>query len=313
MSLNSNQDAATFGRRRYWCATYHMGREFDGESGEQRFRDFFNNAPGWPRLTYICGQLERGTDTGRLHWQLYVEFDAPRSLTDVRKCLSTAHWEPRRGTQQEACDYCTKTDTRVSGPFEFGTRVVSNQGKRSDLNEIRDLINNGATMASLCQSHFGQFLRYNKGFQLAINTVAKKRCRTTELWILSGLTGSGKSWSASEIGGPDAYWKTNNHKWWDGYDPSVHDTVIIDDFRDSDWPLQLILRLCDRYPLRLETKGGHVEFASSRVIITSPSPFTHWYAGCDFDLSQLRRRVTRSYSFVADEQGLPFLCKILKH
>ena len=35
--------------------------------------------------------------------------------------INFIHLEIRRGTQQQARDYCQKHDTRVDGPWEYGT------------------------------------------------------------------------------------------------------------------------------------------------------------------------------------------------
>ena len=57
------------------------------------------------------------------------------------------------------------------------------------------------------------------------------------------------------------FWK-NKSKWWDGYCQEEH--VVLDDFYG--WiKFDEMLRLLDRYPLLVETKGGttHFTFASS--------------------------------------------------
>jgi hypothetical protein len=52
--------------------------------------------------------------------------------------------------------------------------------------------------------------------------------------------------------------------------------VIIDEFYG--WlPYDLLLRLCDRYPLLLETKGGQVQCSANTVIITSNLNPSQWY------------------------------------
>jgi len=62
--------------------------------------------------------------------------------------------------------------------------------------------------------------------------------------------------------------------WWDGYE-GQH-TVIIDEFYS--WlRYDFFLRLTDRYPLQVETKGGVVQFVSHRIVFTSNTPPTAWY------------------------------------
>lgn len=88
-------------------------------------QDFWNLFPDsflqqrW--LGFLIGQVERCPITGRLHLQLYLEFNPRVSLNKMQDCLPGLHIEPRRGSQKQAIDYVTKEDTRVYGPFEIGS------------------------------------------------------------------------------------------------------------------------------------------------------------------------------------------------
>lgn len=64
------------------------------------------------RIKYACFQEETG-ETGTHHIQGYLELRHPLSLTGVRNLtqncgLDGAHFEPRRGTAEQARDYCRK-------------------------------------------------------------------------------------------------------------------------------------------------------------------------------------------------------------
>lgn len=280
-------------RSKYWCGTWFKPTGItDGA-----FDATFDTKPSWNGLHYICGQQELCPDSGRIHWQLYLEFDTVRSLGYLRTLLQNAHWEKRFGTQQEAINYCKKLESRHSPPFEFGAPTLTNQGQRSDLSAIKTRIDQGETLLSIAQDHFGDFLRYHKGFITYQNLLFKIRSVPTELWIFSGASGSGKSFSAMEIAGPNSYWQMGDSRWWDGYDPRIHDTVVIDDFDWTKWPLPFLLRLADRTPLRVQVKGSSLEFSAKRLVITCVTSWENWWPGCaqEHDLAQVRRRITRHY------------------
>lgn len=80
-------------------------------------------------IRYVCWQLERAPDTGRLHLQGYVEFFKPQRLRAAQQALRapTAHLEKRRGTRDQARDYCRKEESRVQGPWEAG-KWIGGQG-----------------------------------------------------------------------------------------------------------------------------------------------------------------------------------------
>ena len=104
-----------------------------------------------------------------------------------------------------------------------------------------------------------------------------------------GSTGTGKSLAAS-TSAPDAYWKSANGKWWDGYEGQ--DDVIIDEYRADFCKFDELLRLFDRYPLKVEVKGGYVEFVSKRIFISCPKhPADVWDSLTEEDVSQFFRRI----------------------
>jgi hypothetical protein len=58
------------------------------------------------------------------------------------------------------------------------------------------------------------------------------------------------------------------HKWWVGYDG--HETILIDDICTKSFKFPELLRILDRYPKRLEIKGGFRQLNSKNIIITCP-------------------------------------------
>lgn len=98
-----------------------------------------------------------------------------------------------------------------------------------------------------------------------------------EVWVFYGPTGTGKSRAAHEMA-PDAFWlrqASSGVGWWCGYNGETD--VIIDEFYGwLQW--SFLLRLLDRYPLVVETKGSSVNFVGRRIIITSNTSPVQWYA-----------------------------------
>lgn len=64
---------------------------------------------------YFVAQKERCPDTGREHWQGFVQFKLRVHRSRIQGLLgdATAHCEPRRGSSREAADYCKKDDSRL--------------------------------------------------------------------------------------------------------------------------------------------------------------------------------------------------------
>ena len=102
-----------------------------------------------------------------------------------------------------------------------------------------------------------------------------KRNWAMELIFIIGPTGTGKSKEARRLAGEGAYWMGSNGKWWEDY--WAEHTVVWDEFYGHSCPFSLILRILDRYTLKLEMKGASIEFSSRRIIFTSNQEPEHWY------------------------------------
>lgn len=126
----------------------------------------------WPseKVQYAVYQKEKG-DAGTEHFQGYVEFVHVMRIAGLKKLLPTAHWEVRRGSQQQARDYAMKDDTRLDGPWEFGQ--LKAQGKRNDLEEAAAIVKeHGAKrVAELMPSVYTKFHRGLHALEAALDVV----------------------------------------------------------------------------------------------------------------------------------------------
>lgn len=59
-------------------------------------------------MKYAVWQEEIAPQTGTPHLQGYLCLAAATTLKGIKKILPGAHWEPRRGTHEQAVTYVTK-------------------------------------------------------------------------------------------------------------------------------------------------------------------------------------------------------------
>lgn len=258
----------------------------------------FNNYPFVPTLsdfggsaTYLCYGHEFAPDTGTPHLQGYVYLRNAVSLAFVRAVVDGAHWEVARGSPAQNVQYCRK-----DGDF-FEEGVQPAQGKRSDLDAVRDSILAGSSLRDIAQDHFAAFVRYNRGIGAVRFLLAPDRNAPPALEFHIGPPGTGKS-RAVHQSYPGAYWKPPG-VWWDGYDGES--VVIIDEFYGSQYPYAELLRLLDGYPLSVPVKGAFQKMRAERICFTSNVHPRDWYSvadmGTDWDHSALARRV-REYGHI---------------
>lgn len=248
------------------------------------------------RLQPLCGyfifQAERGLlDTP--HYQGYCQFITKKRLNTLKTIIPQAHWEVARGDVDSNKRYCSK-EPRESGPFEYG--VPTKQGQRVDLETFRDAILTGKSNLDLVM----EFPREYFAYQRVIDTVrtANYSARTEKPTVIVywGGSGTGKTRTCFDFLGPDRTYvvsKPDNGRplWWDGYNPTRHGAILIDDFYG--WlPWSFLLQLLDRYPFQVEVKGGKIHFNSKNIFITSNTEPKTWYKNIpNDDMTPLLRRI----------------------
>ncbi len=248
-------------------------------------------------LRYAIWQLEKGTE-GTPHVQAYCEFGRPVRITYCQK-LITGHWEAARKPREAGIKYCSKEATRQDGPWEFGASEL-NQGQRTDIMQCKRMLDDGATDQAISDQCFKPWAKYHKAFKEYRRISSPSRDFKTQVYVFWGNTGTGKTRLAKLIGDSGStYWLGPNSSWFDDYEGQ--ETVILDDFYGT-VPYSSLLRIMDRTELRLESKGGHINFVAKRLIITSNKQPAEWYDSSKFPLDALRRRVEHEVYFLCDNQ-----------
>lgn len=135
------------------------------------------------------------------------------------------------------------------------------------------------------------------------------------MWWFYGDTGTGKTRAAYDLVNQYNIFMINgpNNKggalWFDGY--MGEQVAILDDFRPWWCRFDYLLRLLDRYPMRVPVKGGFVNWIPEIIVITTQKSIRDTFTGeyrTDEDIRQLERRVTRRVHFVSLEGCSSTLC-----
>lgn len=241
---------------------------------------------------YLCVGAEIG-DEGTPHLQGYIEFTSNWKMKRLFKINERIHWERRKGSGIAASDYCKKEEVY----FEDGYLNEPEQGKRTDLDAVRLLVNDGGRMKDIVMvARSPQSVRMA---ELMLKYCEKKRNWLPDVYWFYGPTGSGKTKAAFDAAGDDYWVSAKNLKWWEGYD--ANEVVIIDDFRKDFCTFHELLRLLDRYEYRIECKGGSRQLLAKKIFITSCYPPEYVYDTRE-DIGQLLRRLTKVIKFKGNDE-----------
>lgn len=251
---------------RLWCFTINNPVAGDDPNGWDK-----------AKVKFCFWQKEQGAE-GTPHYQGVVSLFRVSRITALKKINGRAHWTCCNGTLDQNIAYCSKSETKVDGPWEYGDRA--HQGKRSDLLLLKDAVEEGKSELEIAESEelHVVWAKYYKAME-RYKRLRSSKARTwpTHTTVLWGPPGTGKTKWCLDNGG-DAYWLKKPGQgqtlFFDGYDGQ--ETVVIDEFYG--WiPFDLMCRMCDRYPLMVDTKGGMVNFYPKRIFITSNMDPTTWY------------------------------------
>lgn len=236
--------------------------------------EYLEKAKAWQDLRYIIFQLERG-EQGTEHYQGYVIFGKRRTLASLKKEEAGAHWEPRKGTSDQARAYCSKEETRVSGPYEFGD-YETGQGTRTDLKQAIAALRDGG-IKRVREEYPDTYVKYSRGLHNLLLSDVRQRDRPREVSILYGPPGCGKTRYFYDREPDGCSIPCDHGFWFDGYEGQR--AVLLDDFdgRASKWPLNSLLRVIDRYVFLVPIKGSFVVWNPDRIYITTNIHPRQWY------------------------------------
>ena len=236
---------------------------------------------------------------GTPHLQGYLELYQRKRLPWLKDHISArAHFEPRRGTREQARDYCFKDGEWL----EFGQWHEEERGRRRDIEIMVLQATEGTPFyeAAQVEPSTAQFpYAYTKLLE-GQAMAATLPYRPVRVIVKVGPTGCGKTRSAYD-NWPDLFVQdcsAGGEIWWDGY--SGQSRLILDDFEGC-IPYPYLLRLLDVYPIRIKVKGAHTYGRWSEVIITSNRAVLAWYPKRR-DVSALVRRIDQVHRYVGRDQ-----------
>lgn len=270
-------------------------------------------------LKYAIFQREIGDKKSTEHIQLYIEFTRGTEFTYIKKWFPKAHIEARKGSREQARNYCMKDETRKEGhePVEIGDWKPDQQGKRTDITIVLDMLENGATLDEIRQQYTTTYFRYmNKLKQYQQELLVeenKNKFRNLTVNYVFGTTGVGKTRSIMEYFGYDNVYRITDYKNpWELY--NSQQVVMFEEFRSS-LPIEQMLNYLDGYPLQLPARYTNKYACFTQVFIVSNWRFAQQYQFVQQDYPEtydaFKRRIHGIFN-IYDDKSLEFFNAYLK-
>ncbi len=292
--------------QRCWVITVKNWDYFDTREWETEIQNQ-TETNGKKSVIYLSIGKHTGEKTGYQHCHMNLELENRKTAYWIKHNLfmrDDIHLEVRKGTREQADAYLDK---------QHHFREIINlrrlqPGKRTDLDHIKELIDDGSSFFDLYDYHFGTVVRCEKGIRNYIAMRDTIEATSTifeppEIIVYVGPSGSGKSWRCATdpdyVDGKGYRFpvQMDSKIYFDGYDRQK--CLWFDEFSGKCMQFTKFCQLTDRYGARYETKGGSVLIFGIKKILISTIEFPHlWWAGSqrfNTDPEQLFRRLTKCY------------------
>lgn len=281
---------------RAWFGTYyHDGSMVNSTTVDLSLPFRFTN----DCLKYFVGQWER-TEQGKLHFHYVAIFNQPVKCSGAKRALDCwrGRLEPSK-SDDATLFYATREDKRLKGTelVEFGTPPPG-QGRPQGKIEAMKAALDGKSLTYIMENYPDQYARYHAAINKIVDKMDTPRflAQMPEVYIYWGPTGTGKSFAAYNEN-PGAYRKILAGKWWDGY--NNEETVIFEEFdpaAKNEQQIPEFLKILDRYPYRIEIKGGSMQLKAKKFIFTTNINPSGWWNGHP-QVEAFHRRITKIEHF----------------
>lgn len=281
-------------RARGWCFTANLPDEDEIDTLEEPI----------PGVHYMVWQYE---EKSHRHIQGYAYWKNQRTMSAAKKsifqwCGVQAHLEKAMGTPLENKTYCTKEESRIAGPYEFGD--MPTQGERTDIQTLWDTIkkNDGMFTDEQYEEQTQAIASYGRRLKEMYNERGlgkqKELLRDLKVTVFYGDPGTGKSCKAIMDNPGMDYYKASYVRDKEFSTYNGEKLVIFDEFKGQ-IPIDRMKELLDKLAVNVMVMyKGAVPFKPSKIYVISNYAMSDWWETISHvDQLALSRRVDEIYKF----------------
>lgn len=232
------------------------------------------------KASFLVFQLEEGSKTGYSHYQCFAQWESPTRLSSIRKSFNSRGWTvqyiaPRMYSVSSCLAYCSKSKTRIEGPWNRGEAQLPSTDKETLLLEAETSLAEGTTTvdALLLNPETRGAARRHLTYLRAIEEAAmrsrwSKTDRQVTGHLMWGPPRTGKTWSLTHerYDYNDVYRVTDWRNPWDSYQSQP--ILILDEF-ECQPDFHVLCQILEGYPMELPARYSNKFAAWNQVWIVS--------------------------------------------
>lgn len=267
----------------------------------EAFREYLTNLEHYK---YSIFQYELSA-SGTPHFQGFIIFKIGKRFNTVKTYFPFGHFEKCRGSNSENREYCSKSETHISGPYEDGQ--FAEERARTDITEFINLVQSGTSKKELAKLSSMLYLKERNKIDMIYADVYEDysyKCRDVDVTYLYGDSGVGKStYVRRKIGLKDTFFVHN-------YDNSMftnykyQDNLVLDEY-DGQLKIQTLNQMLDVMPFEMRGLNCSKYATFHHVYIISNYKPTDLYKKIKEEEPKIFKAFTRRLHKIAyiDEEG----------
>lgn len=237
---------------------------------------------------YVAMSDEIGLNEKTPHTHVYIVFRNARSFNKIKACFEAAHIDRCFGSHDQNIDYVfkqgkweqdAKGETNLRDThYEAGTRPENNQGRRTDLAAVKEMIDDEKTVDEIIDAFPNLIFKYDqigRLVEMKKDKKYKREFREVEVYYIWGPTKSGKTYYVFDHNDIEQVYRMEDGK--NPFDNYNGEDVLFMDEYHSDLSIGMFLKLTDKYPVHLVRRYYNKVVRYHKVYVVSNVPIEAQY------------------------------------
>lgn len=295
------EDISPNAQGRRWVLTINNPVETDEE-----FEKYLSDLE---HIKYAIFSREKGNIEGTIHFQAFVIFSISKRFSTIKNYFPRAHIEQARGSNVQGREYCRKSETHISGPYEIGQ--FAEERARTDKQGFLQVACAGLSDKEIRDLYPSLYLDKYKEipsiYRRNLKEKFKNKMRDVEVTYIYGPPGSGKTSYIFNHYKPEEFYRVTlyNNSAFDDY--KDEDVIVFDEFNSS-FRITDMNHYLDRYYIPLPARYDNRFSMYTKVYIISNLPLSKQYVDVQERDPEIYEALLRRINNIIriDETGLHY-------